>query len=719
MFDIDRYLNSLKIKEFSPQDELVERTKEQCIKAGKRLRRRPERKGQIKKAAYIALPAAAILLIGVVLGAFLFGAKDTAQPSVVAYYTVDINPSVCINVDEDEVVASIKYQNKDAKALLAGMDIVGLPAIDAIRKIIGAAEAAGYLEGNEKYVLVGRFGSGGDDELDDLQAQLEESLGDMINLLVISGSLEDKQAADASDVSAGLLKLSKMAKGVKLTGQEKVEDVVEEVLENNQDQFIAPTLTTTTGKGGIRLSWNNLNFEDMGYIGDVTYKIVAGSSEDQINSGGGHKIVQYDFDATDDQPQSCIVEAFSHNINPGDVKYFGIYAIYGGLVMKSNVVTVVMPEPSPSPSVEPSKSPEPTPTVTPKPADPMPTPIINTHTVSGHVSGEYVRLSWSKATEDNFKGYKIVASRNNPNPKYPDDGYIKYITNRNTTAKSLYEGYAGLKANTYYYFSVTYLHSDCMEIAGNAVRLKVPEKSEDPEPTPTPNDDMVSTNISGSLGETKVNLSWSAVSHSQFKYYKVVAAKHPNPSYPAESYIDVITNSSTVSGSYKISDFDAGETYYFAITVVYKDGTKMTGSDIALTMPGETPPEEPYVETAIRGNISDNIVSVNWDQINHDQLDGYKVMFSFTDSNPVYGDGSSYRWITNHTTTSTSIDITTIRDYQPGATCYFSITALYNDHDVKKPGNVISFTAPSAEPSPSPSTTDQPDGGDTESGDSD
>jgi hypothetical protein len=46
---------------------------------------------------------------------------------------------------------------------------------------------------------------------------------------------------------------------------------------------------------------------------------------------------------------------------------------------------------------------------------------------------EGIVLEWNKYTGSGFKGYKIVRSNDNENLKYPNDGYIKYITDVSET----------------------------------------------------------------------------------------------------------------------------------------------------------------------------------------------------------------------------------------------------------------------------------------------
>lgn len=96
------------------------------------------------------------------------------------------------------------------------------------------------------------------------------------------------------------------------------------------------------------------------------------------------------------------------------------------------------------------------------------------------VNGRIV-VRWDKINSSKFTGYKVVISKNNPAPAYPDDGYFDYITDRGRTYSYIQSGnsYNGgdfdgkLESGTEYYFSITVLYGD-KKVAGNAVKLQMP-----------------------------------------------------------------------------------------------------------------------------------------------------------------------------------------------------------------------------------------------------
>lgn len=694
MFDIDKYLNEMEIKDMNIDEEVVRITKGRC-KEEQWMAHEQQGPSKLKKAVLIAIPTAAVLLIGILVVSLLL--SPMLFPNTVAYYTIDVNPSICVHVDAEGSVTSVVSQNADAQEIVDKLDVKGDNVTDAIGKILSAIKDAGYLDAGQRYVLIGCFAADGtmvQSSLGDLQARLEADFGDMIDLLLVSGDLDDMQQANQLKVSAGLLKLSQLANGVDVTDK-NVEQVINCI---DNDNYFAPELSASvTDK--INLSWDAIDFDAMGYAGKVRYSIAAGDTEDEVKSGDAPIIKTVSFYTYGEQTLSASVA-----LDPGVTKYFALYAKYGDTVKCSNAVMATMPG-------EIAPSPTPTQTPAPEPSDGQLAP----HTMTGRISGEKVVLSWSKETAENLSGYKVVASKTNPNPSYPDDGYLKYITNRETTSFSVYAGYGGLEANTYYYFSITYLYNDGSTIAANAVRLKVPPKSEAP-----PSDDYASSKISGSIDDNTVHLSWTKITDERFAGYKVMYSfSDSTPVYKETGchYYDYITEYDDNSRDICVHDlngFSPGETCWFSITVLYnKEGVKKAGNVISFTMPG-TPPE-PYPATDINVWLSDDKTRVNfsWDAISDGRLDCYKVVGSRTDNTPSYGE-QDYMKATENTYWSISVeDLIEHWGGIRGERFYFAITAYYcGDHrETGSPGSIKLpelLPDPSEPPDPSDSPSEPP-----------
>jgi hypothetical protein len=512
----------------------------------------------------------------------------------------------------------------------------------------------------------------------DLQAYLEANLGNMVQILIVSGNLEYKSDAEEQNVSAGLLKVQELSQELEVDSVEEVAKILEE----EAAILVAPILKSTTLEKGLRFTWNKLDFSKVGYEGQVIYSLMAADSMETLNTGGGAIIKSFEFMTTGTQPIAYDLMASAGLVKQGEVSYYLIKARYGDLSTYGNKIKATMPKEEKV--------------------------VEATCQVTGEVEGDGLQISWEKETGDGFQGYKVVASKDNPNPRYPEDGYVEYISNSETTSQMLYAS-DGFSTDRDYYFSVTYLFQDGGMKYGNSVRLRMPEKEDQKVSEPVTQQTYISTTIKGSQSGPSVNLSWNEIDRSSFDGYKVMYSfTDSNPVYgDGSKYYRFITNPATTSVSLNMSElsgYTAGAKCYLSITALY-DGhdVKKAGNVISFTDLGVyVEPSEDYVSTTISGSQSGETINLVWNKISHSNLDGYKVMYSFTDANPVYGDGSKYyQWITDPSKTGVSLNITKLSGYTPGDKCYFSITALYDDHAVKKAGNVISFTAPGAYVEPS------------------
>ncbi|MGE5329106.1 MAG: S-layer homology domain-containing protein [Deltaproteobacteria bacterium] len=102
--------------------------------------------------------------------------------------------------------------------------------------------------------------------------------------------------------------------------------------------------------------------------------------------------------------------------------------------------------------------------------------------LSGKVDGSKIILKWNKIDDKRLQGYKVVISKYNSSPKYPDNGYLYWITDRTKTYAVIdnktaynngdFDGY--LEEGEKYYFSITAVYSD-KKVPGNVIRLIYPE----------------------------------------------------------------------------------------------------------------------------------------------------------------------------------------------------------------------------------------------------
>lgn len=211
--------------------------------------------------------------------------------------------------------------------------------------------------------------------------------------------------------------------------------------------------------------------------------------------------------------------------------------------------------------------------------------------IKAEVTDTGIQLKWDKVKEEGFKYYKVVVSKNNSSPKYPDDGYLVCIENINQTNCfiSSYNKYnqgdigGRLQPEETYYFSITAVYEN-KKTYGNSIKLKMPE---------TKANDIYTVSMTGNVTDKGVELHWDEANKEGFKYYKVVISKHDeDPIYPDNGYMFYYSDRGKTSAiitahdKYHNGDFgnylQSGESYYFSITTVYNHG-KYASNTIKLT----------------------------------------------------------------------------------------------------------------------------------------
>ena len=246
-------------------------------------------------------------------------------------------------------------------------------------------------------------------------------------------------------------------------------------------------------------------------------------------------------------------------------------------------------------------------------------PVVKAETFSPALavsnSDSSITFDWNQLSSDSityngvqysgFQFYKVVASETNPNPTYPEDGYLVYITDKSDSdwtvipANKDYNMSPKLESGKTYYVAITYVF-DNGKFSSEVKTIQVPaytdvqvekkteKKTETPSsPAATVSDFHISVGVEGaSLKFSWTPLSGSSVSYngntySNFHYYKVVASTtNSAPKYPDDGYLTYITDYNQAAwtltpstDSYNQSPaLVSGTTYYFSITYVFENG---------------------------------------------------------------------------------------------------------------------------------------------------
>jgi PKD repeat protein len=115
---------------------------------------------------------------------------------------------------------------------------------------------------------------------------------------------------------------------------------------------------------------------------------------------------------------------------------------------------------------------------------PTTTPGHTVPAVTAEVTGDTIVMNWQQIDDADLLGYKVVASATNPNPAYPGDGYIFWITDHTVTTATLTS--ENLVPGETYYFSVTAMYEPYQPVPGNAVQLTFPDGETPDQPVTLP-----------------------------------------------------------------------------------------------------------------------------------------------------------------------------------------------------------------------------------------
>lgn len=316
--------------------------------------------------------------------------------------------------------------------------------------------------------------------------------------------------------------------------------------------------------------------------------------------------------------------------------------------------------------------------------------------LSAEAEGDHVRLNWTPGNTDGLEGYKVVFSTTDSTPMYPDQGYVTYT---DSTSYDVYEGmdwYGGeedsLESDVEYYVAITALYSDGTKLSSNTEVVTLPDAVSGADET---------SHMDYEIRNNKVILTWDEAK-APLQYYKVVmSAYEDEPMYPDDGYLFVLTDEYAeieAGDSYHggtVGTVEAGKTYYVAITVVFKDGSKISTNVEEITIPdnGHTSVEKtaPTLYTVTR---SDDVL-LQWTDVEGD-INYYKVVLSKNDATPSYPENG---WLVYQDETYYEVesgesysggDVGTVRS---GQTYYVAITVVYTD-GTKLTSNVERITIP-------------------------
>lgn len=147
---------------------------------------------------------AAAAAVFVLIAAGIFAAKSlggSTAESLAAVISLDVNPSIELNVDKDKKIISAKGLNEDGVRVLDGMQLGGSDLDVAVNAVIGSMLKNGYIDDMANSILLSVSGVNGFDA-DALRAQLAEDVDRQLgNCSVLSQNVSeaDSETAELAD----------------------------------------------------------------------------------------------------------------------------------------------------------------------------------------------------------------------------------------------------------------------------------------------------------------------------------------------------------------------------------------------------------------------------------------------------------------------------------------------------------------------------------------
>jgi hypothetical protein len=279
------------------------------------------------------------------------------------------------------------------------------------------------------------------------------------------------------------------------------------------------------------------------------------------------------------------------------------------------------------------------------------------------------------------EGYKVVWSQDNPNPAYPADIW-DHIANENARSAEVF----GKTGQSYYFRVCKFANGGC-EFYSNPVAYTFRNTSE----TLTPSQITI-TNIENTE-LNKARISWSANGSFPEGFKIVWSQTNAQPTFPGDSntYVsDPAARSATIQGK-------AGETYNFRICKYLNGECSAYSSPYTFTFATSTSytPDPKSIQITNIANAGTGKATVYW-TAEGSFPKGFKVVWSKTNSNPVYpGDSNVYL-------SSSSARSATVEG-SPGYTYYFRVCE-YTGSGCGVYSNSYKYTYPSA-PTKTPDTT--------------
>ena len=210
----------------------------------------------------IAGIAAALVLL--VTG--VFGAQRYAAGTVASTISLDVNPSVEIQVNQKEDVLAVTPLNDDGKVVVGDMDFRGSSLDVTVNALIGSMLRNGYISELNNSILVSVDGK----NTSELQARLSEEIAKLLRTSAFDGAVLSQTVAENSDLQA-----KADAYGITLGKAQ----LISRIIEKNPLHTFEELAPLTINQLNLMCQSGNLALEQVDSTGSASDKAYIGSEK--------------------------------------------------------------------------------------------------------------------------------------------------------------------------------------------------------------------------------------------------------------------------------------------------------------------------------------------------------------------------------------------------------------------------------------------------------
>lgn len=230
--------------------------------------------------------------------------------------------------------------------------------------------------------------------------------------------------------------------------------VIDDEEDKDDETRKAPVLTSKVDDDKVVLKWTKADEDEF-----ENYRVVLSKKDSKPaypSDGYAEKITNinvlgYEIEAEDSYRNGD----FGDEIKEGETYYASITVVYKDENVTSNVIKITIPDDDEEERI----------------------PTLTSTTVD-----DKIKLTWTETSDDDFEYYKVVLSKYNTKPSYPNDGYLTKISDEDVVNFVVSPGlnYTGGDAGTLvagqkYYAAITAVYEDGdIHYTSNVITITLP-----------------------------------------------------------------------------------------------------------------------------------------------------------------------------------------------------------------------------------------------------